>query len=129
LSNISEIVKQKSYSKRNGYKRLKSDFDEIGMDEPSEGKDDASSYVLSYDAVAQVVREAMIAQTSDDIGHQKQNLQAVFDRIDANGSGVMTSHELRAFLSSPELGLFQSQDQAKCKKFTELLIEQIDVDR
>lgn len=88
-----------------------------------------SAYANSYDKVARALRQAMIQQAGEDTGTQRQILQAVFDRIDGNGSGVLTSHEMMAFLQSPELGLLEAAEEANCEKFIQLLLEQIDTDR
>lgn len=85
-------------------------------------------YADSYKRVAQTLREALLSYSNDQ-GNRRAVVKEIFERIDINSSGVLTSEEMIDFLQSPELNIFQSVDRANFEKFSQMLIEQIDIDR
>lgn len=88
-----------------------------------------SSYAASYDKVAQTLRDILLQRAGGGFATHKEILQNVMEIIDENGSGVLTSDELTAYLTSNELGLFDGVEDANTNKFCQLLLEQIDVNR
>lgn len=86
-----------------------------------------NSLTDSYNRVAQLLRDALLKHGGDSRNH-RQMVRNIFRRIDENGSGVLTSQEMKDFVKSPELDLF-GNDQAHIDKFTDLLVQQIDVNR
>lgn len=85
------------------------------------------NYADSYNRVAQMLREALLRHGGDSRNH-RQIVRNIFRRIDENGSGVLTDQEMKDFVQSPELNLF-GNDSGNIEKFTELLVQQIDVNR
>lgn len=86
-----------------------------------------NAYAETYNKIAQTLRDALL-QHGGDSSIQRQVVRNIFRRIDDNGSGVLTDQELRDFVQSPELGLFEN-NLAMLEKFSQLLIEQIDINR
>jgi Ca2+-binding EF-hand superfamily protein len=61
---------------------------------------------------------------------QRQIVRNIFSRIDENGSGVLTIHEMKQFLLSPEITLFNEEERdSTCEKFSQMILEQLDVNR
>ncbi len=85
------------------------------------------SYTEKYNKVASHLRQALLKKGGDFANH-RQIVRNIFGRIDENGSGVLTAQEMLDFVRSPELDLFVD-DPANAQKFSELLVEQIDVNR
>lgn len=86
-----------------------------------------SSYADSYNRVAQTLREALLRYDGGSL-NPRHIVRNIFRRIDDNDSGVLTSQEMKDFVQSPELNLFNG-NSANIEKFTELLVQQIDVNR
>lgn len=84
-------------------------------------------YTEKYNRITRALRSALL-RYNPDIRNQKELIRSIFRRIDENDSGTLTSDEMLAFISSPELGLFEINDQ-NAAKFCDLIVEQIDVNR
>ncbi len=94
------------------------------------------SFAQSYNETVQAVRDELL-KLVDDTRSQRQIVREIFARIDENGSGVLTLHEMKEFLLSPEIGLFHNNDMnddstqslAACEKFSQMILEQLDINR
>ncbi len=115
------------------------------------------SFAELYNRTVQALRDALIAiameyqpqdlDTADStsttgnsrVNRQKQQSQIqrqivrdIFSRIDENRSGVLTIHEMKEFLLSPEISLFTVEEasvDSTCEKISQMILEQIDVNR
>lgn len=87
----------------------------------------ALSYAEAYTKIVHQLRQRLIEQ-ADDTRNQRSLVRSIFNRMDDNASGVLTVQEMKDFLQSPELRIFQPDDSF-CDKFCELILEQIDVNR
>lgn len=94
---------------------------------PRDNNTSNNTYADTYHKIAQTLRDALL-QHGGDSSTQRQVVRNIFRRIDDNDSGVLTDKELREFVQSPELGLFED-NPAMLEKFSQLLIEQIDINR
>ena len=92
-----------------------------------EKKNSLGSYAIQYNHIAQNLRDALLAQAGDREMTQLEVVKEIFQQIDDNGSGVLTSKEMLSFLLLPELKLFDADPQ-NAEKFSQLLLEQIDED-
>ena len=55
-------------------------------------------------------------------------LKQIFNILDVNLSGDLSTQEMKTFVMTPELGLFDS-DSSQCKRFAEMLVGEIDINR
>ena len=83
------------------------------------------SYAQSYNRIAHDLRDALLRQASDPTMSCYDIVKEVFQKIDGNDSGAVTSQEMVAFLKWPELNLFYGEEH-NVEKFCQLLLEQID---
>jgi hypothetical protein len=87
----------------------------------------ATSYAEKYNRFVQSLRQALLLHEDDSV-NPRQVVRKIFRRIDENGSGVLTAQEMRYFVLSPELGLFVN-NSSSAEKFSDLLVQQIDINR
>jgi Ca2+-binding EF-hand superfamily protein len=92
-----------------------------------ERKSSLGSYIIQYNKVAQNLRIALLELCGDRDISRLELVREIFQAIDGNNSGVITSQEMLSFLRLPELHLFD-EDPQNAEKFCELLLEQIDED-
>lgn len=83
------------------------------------------SYAQSYNRIAHDLRDALLRQSSDPTMSCFDIVKEVFQKIDGNDSGSVTSQEMMAFLKWPELNLFYGEEH-NIERFCQLLLEQID---
>lgn len=112
---------------------VRAGYDQIFADDHSVNSKTSFIYTTgnaladSYNKVAQLLRDALLKHGGDSRNH-RQIVRNIFRRIDENGSGVLTAQEMKDFVQSPELDLF-GNDISHIEKFTDLLVQQIDVNR
>lgn len=85
----------------------------------------AHKYEMSYNKAASDLRAALLHLDADE-SNSKLMVRNIFRKLDVHENGELTAQELKNFVLSPELGLFEVDDP-RALKYATLLMEQIDI--
>lgn len=88
-----------------------------------------NNFEESYNKTVFILRSALL-QIGLDEGTRKLSTQKIFNHIDENSSGVISTQEIKDYILSPELDIFDGNSTPdQNDKICELLLEQLDMDR
>eukprot|EP01034_Spumella_vulgaris_P042709 gene42709-52983_t len=88
-----------------------------------------TSFELAYNKVAHALRDELLKPSGTPQTH-RSTISSIFRRIDENDSGIISVQEMRDFLLSDELGLFDAdEDASETERIVNLLMEQLDLNR
>ncbi len=90
----------------------------------------ATPFEQSFNRIVRQVRDGLLKYGGDAINH-KSVIQNIFSRVDENNSGIVSVQEMKDFILSAELSLFDNnaEDSSQNEKFCDLMLEQIDMNR
>jgi Ca2+-binding EF-hand superfamily protein len=84
---------------------------------------------MTYNKVVHALREALLKPSGTPQTHRSV-IAGIFRRIDENDSGIISVQEMRDFLLSDELRLFEEDEEAtQVERVVNLLMEQLDLNR
>lgn len=81
----------------------------------------------NYNNMARNLREKLISN-GQSMSNSKDVVRRIFQQLDDNNSGTISTQELKHFLHSRELNLL-SEDDPNIDVFADLMVEQIDINR